>query len=287
MEEQTAQTGLLDIQSLVNKGSELAIGYAPKVLLAILTLIIGSWIIKRIVGVVTMGIKRSGMDDTLSSFLASLINIALKIMLLLSVASMFGINTTSFIAIFSALMVGIGMALNGTLGHVASGVMLMIFKPFKVGDLVTIGGGGTTGTVDSISAFNTILKTLDNKRVIIANSNVTGNDITNISGQGEVGVELTFGIGYNDNIDKAREIILDVGSKCPYILDAPAQGVVVAELGDSSVNLATRPFCKSEHYWDTLFYMQENVKKEFDNAGIGIPYPTMDLNITGGAVPTA
>ena len=156
--------------------------------------------------------------------------------------------------------------------------MLMIFQPFKIGDLVKI-GGDHMGTVEGINAFNTTLKTLDNQRIIIGNSNVTGNSITNVSGQGTVGVELTFGIGYGDDIDKAREIILDVGKSSPHILDTPAQGVVVAELGDSSVNLATRPFVKSEHYWDTLFYMQENVKKAFDKAGIGIPYPTMDINM--------
>ncbi len=275
------------IAGYTDKGISMAIEYAPKVALAIITLVIGSWIIKRIVRVAEKGIARSGMDETLSKFVASLLNIALKIMLLLSVAAMFGINVTSFVAIFSALMVGIGMALNGTLGHAAAGVMLMIFKPFKVGDLVKIGGGGTVGTVDAINAFNTTLKTLDNKRIIIANSNVTGNDITNISGQGEVGVELTFGIGYSDDIDKARDVILQVGESCPYILDAPAQGVVVGELGDSSVNLNTRPFCKSEHYWDTLYFMQENVKKEFDKQGIGIPYPTMDVNMVGGAAPNA
>ncbi len=269
----------MDITALTEKGLGMAMEYAPKVLLAILTLIVGFWIIKKIVKIANKGIRSSGMDESLSTFLASLLNIALKIMLFISVASMFGVNTTSFIAIFSALMVGVGMALNGTLGHAAAGVMLMIFKPFKIGDLVTIGGGGTTGTVEAINAFNTTLKTLDNKRIIIANSNVTGNDITNISGQGEVGVELTFGIGYGDDIDKARNIILQVGKNCPFILDNPSQGVVVAELGDSSVNLATRPFCKSEHYWDTLFYMQENVKKEFDKQGVGIPYPTMDLNM--------
>jgi len=276
------------IAKYMDMGIEMAIAYVPKVFLAILTLIIGFWIIGRVVRFARAAISSSGLDITLSKFIASLLSIALKIMLLLSVASMFGVNTTSFIAIFSALMVGIGMALNGTLAHVASGVMLMIFKPFKVGDLVKIGGGATVGTVDAINAFNTTLKTLDNKRIIIANSNVTGNDITNISGQGQVGVELTFGIGYDDDIDKARQIILEVGKKCPHILDgssAPAQGVVVAELGDSSVNLATRPFCKSEHYWDTLFYMQEQVKKEFDKQGIGIPYPTMDLNVKGGSVP--
>jgi len=269
----------MDFQAFIDKAFDMATAYAPRVLLALVTLIIGFWIIGKIVKLAKRAIKASGLDETLSKFLASLVSIILKVMLLLSVASMFGISTTSFIAIFSALMIGVGMALNGTLGHAAAGVMLMIFKPFKVGDLVKIGGGGTIGEVDSINAFNTTLKTLDNQRIIIANSNVTGNDITNISGQGEVGVELTFGIGYDDNIDKARQVILEVGKSCPHILNSPAQGVVVAELGDSSVNLATRPFCKSEHYWDTLFYMQENVKKAFDKEGIGIPYQTIDVNM--------
>lgn len=271
------EESLLNLPSLMEKGAGMAVEYAPKVLLALLTLVVGFWIIKRIVSFSNLAIQKSGMDETLTNFLSSLISIGLKIMLLLSVASMFGVNTTSFIAIISALMVGIGMALNGTLGHVASGVMLMIFKPFKVGDLVKIGGGGTVGTVDSINAFNTTLKTLDNKRIIIANSTVTGNDITNISGQGEVGVEMTFGIGYDDDIDAARKVILEVGERCPYILDSPPQGVVVSELADSSVNLSTRPFCRSEHYWDTLFYMQENVKKAFDKQDIGIPYQTLEL----------
>lgn len=270
----------MEVTKYLDKAINMAIEYAPKVALAIVTLIIGLWIIKRVVKWINKAIQNSGMDETLSTFLSSLVSIALKLMLLFSVAGMFGIDTTSFIAIFGALMVGVGMALNGTLGHAAAGVMIMIFKPFKIGDLVEI-AGGRIGTVDAINAFNTTLKTLDNKRIIIANSNVTGNDIVNISGQGVVGVELTFGIGYGDDIDKARAAILKVGKECPYILEDPAQGVVVAELADSSVNLATRPFCKSEHYWDTLFFMQENVKKEFDAQGIGIPYPTMDLNMVG------
>lgn len=262
----------------VQKIMDMAIAYAPKVLLALLTLIIGFWVISKITGYLKRVMKLRGMDETLSNFLASLASIAMKVMLLLSVAAQFGVNTTSFIAILGALMVGIGMALNGSIGHLASGVMLMIFKPFKVGDLVTI-GGGNTGVVESINAFNTTLATLDNKRIIIANSNVTGNTITNISGQGTVGVELTFGIDYNASIDEAREIILGVGKECPHVLDNPAQGVVVAELGDNSVNLATRPFCKSEHYWDTYFYMNEHVKKQLDKSGIGIPYPQVDVHM--------
>ncbi|NNF35652.1 MAG: mechanosensitive ion channel family protein [Saprospiraceae bacterium] len=262
----------------VQKIMDMAIAYAPKVLMALLTLIIGFWIISKIIGYLKRVMKHRGMDDTLSNFLASLASIAMKVMLLLSVAGQFGVDTTSFLAILAALMVGIGMALNGSIGHLASGVMLMIFKPFKVEDIVTI-GGGETGKVEAINAFNTTLATLDNKRIIIANSNVTGNTITNISGQGTVGVELTFGIDYNASIDEARAIILGVGKDCPHVLNDPAQGVVVAELGDNSVNLATRPFCNSEHYWDVYFYMNEHVKKQLDKAGIGIPYPQVDVHM--------
>jgi len=255
----------------------MAVQFAPKVLLAILTLIFGFRIIGKISRVLGKALSATGMDITLTKFLVSLASITMKVLLLLSVAGMFGVNTTSFVAILGALMVGIGMALNGSIGHAASGIMLMIFKPFKVGDLVDI-GGGHVGTVEAINAFNTTLATLDNKRIIVANGNVTDNTITNISGQGTVGVELTFGIGYNDSIDEARDAIIAVGKACPWILDDPAQGVVVGELADSSVNLNTRPFCKSEHYWDTIFYMQEYVKKEFDKRGISIPFPQMDVH---------
>lgn len=251
--------------------------YLPRIASALLILIIGFWIIGILNGYIRKAIGRSGVDATLAKFLTSLVSAGMKIMLLLSVAAKFGVNTTSFIAILGALTVGIGMALNGSIGHLASGVMLMIFKPFKVGDLVEI-GGGHSGTIEEINAFNTTLLTLDNKKIIVANSNVTGNTITNISGQGTIGVELTFGIGYGDSIDKARKIILEVGDSCPHILKDPAQAVVVAELADSSVNLATRPFCKSENYWDTYFYMQENVKKAFDAQGISIPFPQIDVH---------
>ena len=262
----------------VEKLMDMAIGYAPKVLMAIVTLIIGFWIIGKITSFIKSALSAKGLDETLNRFLTSIASIGMKVMLLLSVAGQFGVNTTSFVAILGALMVGIGMALNGSIGHLASGVMLMIFKPFKVGDLVTI-GGGETGKVESINAFNTTLATVENRRIIIANSNVTGNTITNISGQGTIGVKLIFGIAYDASIDQARDIILNVGKECPYVLEEPLQIVSVAELGDNSVNLITRPFCKSEHYWDTFFYMNENVKKGLDAAGIGIPFPQVDVHM--------
>ncbi len=192
----------VDLQSISETLTNMVIQYAPKVLLAILTLVVGFWMIGKISSVLRKALSSSGMDITLTKFLGSLASMGMKVMLLLAVASMFGVNTTSFIAVFGALMIGIGMALNGSIGHAASGIMLMIFRPFKIGDLVEI-GGGHLGTVDSINAFNTTLATLDNKRIIVANGNVTGNTITNISGQENVGVELTFGIGYGDSIDAA------------------------------------------------------------------------------------
>ena len=262
----------------MEKITDMAIEYAPKVVGALIALIIGFWIIGWVTGLLRKTLQKRDVDPTIQPFLVSLVSVGLKVLLLLSVAQMFGIETTSFVAIFGALAFAVGMALQGSLGHFASGVLLLVFKPYKVGDLVTI-GGGETGTVEGIQIFNTILATLDNKRIIVPNGVVTSNVITNISGQGIIGVELTFGIGYNDSIDKAREIILRVGKECPWILDDPAQGVVVGELGDSSVNLNTRPFCKSEHYWDTLFYMQEHVKKAFDAEGVSIPFPQVDVHM--------
>lgn len=262
----------------LDKLSELITAYAPKVVGALLTLIIGFWIVGRIIRGVERNMENRKMDETIRPFLTSLISVGLKVMILLAAASMFGIEITSFVAIFGAMAFAVGLALQGSLGHFASGVLLLTFRPYKVGDLITI-GGGQTGTVVGIQIFNTVLATLDNKRIIVPNGVVTSNVITNISGQGTIGVELTFGIGYGDSIDKAREIILRVGKECPWILDDPQQGVVVGELGDSSVNLNTRPFCKSEHYWQTFFYMQENVKKGFDAGGVSIPFPQMDVHM--------
>ena len=265
---------LFDIDSL----RELATFYLPKVALAIVVLILGFWIANRLTTLARRGMEGRNMDSSVVPFLSSLISVGLKVMVLLTAASMFGIEVTSFIAIFSALAFAIGLALQGSLGHFASGVMLLTFKPYRVGDVVTI-GGGNTGMVEGIQVFNTVLLTLDNKRIIIPNGTVTSNTITNISGQNTIGVELTFGIGYTEDIDLARDIILRVGKECPYILDEPAQAVVVAELAESSVKLATRPFAKSEHYWDALFYMQEHVKKAFDREGVKIPFPQRDVHL--------
>lgn len=268
----------MDLSFITEDQKTLIIGYAVAIATALAILIIGFWIANRLAKLAANQMKRSGVDATIIKFATSLISTGLKILVLLVAVAQVGIEATGFVAVIGALTFALGFALQGTLGHFASGVMLLFFRPYDVNDLVTI-GGGETGNVVELGIFNTVLKTLDNKRVIVPNGTVASNIITNISGQGTIGVELTYGIGYNDSIDKAREVILAVGKECPWILDEPGQGVVVASHGDSSVNLATRPFCKSEHYWDTFFYMQENVKKAFDREGISIPFPQTDVHL--------
>ncbi len=268
----------MELNFLTEDNLELVKLWAINVAIAIAIVIIGFMVASWLTKLMTKQLDRNKTDPTIVNFARSAVGTGLKILVILVAAGHVGIETTSFIAIIGALAFAIGFALQGTLGHFASGVMLLFFRPYKVGDLVTI-GNDRTGTVQELQIFNTILLTLDNRKIIVPNGTVTSNTIINISGQGIIGVELTYGIGYNDSIDKAREVILRVGRECPTIIDEPAQGVVVASHGDSSVNLATRPFCKSEHYWDTFFYMQEHVKKAFDAEGISIPYPQMDVHV--------
>lgn len=266
----------LDMEKL----SELITTYAPRVIGAILTLIIGLWVIGWITNMLDRGLHSRKMDETLRPFLRSIVGVGLKVLLLLTVASMFGIETTSFIAIFGALALAIGMALQGSLGHFASGVLLLTFRPYKVGDLVDI--GDKIGVVEGIHVFNTTLLTPDNKRVIIPNGVVTSGVIVNISGPGIIRVDMTFGIGYPDDIDKARTVFLQVADSCPHVLEVPPTDIFVSGLGDSSVNFAVRPWAKSEDYWSVYFFMHEHIKKELDKAGIGIPFPQMDVHFPAG-----
>ncbi|MFT7606766.1 MAG: small conductance mechanosensitive channel, partial [Saprospiraceae bacterium] len=208
----------MDIQTIIEKITGMAIEYAPTVLMAIVTLIIGFWIIGWIRKFAEKALTRGQVDKTIRPFLLSLITVGLKVLLLLSVAGKFGVETTSFIAILGAMAFAVGLALQGSLGNFASGVMILLFKPYKVGDLVDV--QGNTGFVHEIQIFNTLLLTPDNKKVIIPNSIVTSGAITNISGQGEIRVDMTFGIGYTDDIDKARTIIQKVAASCPQVLQS-------------------------------------------------------------------
>ena len=265
----------------LDKISDMIVEYTPRVIGAILTLIIGFWIIDRVTNLVRRTMKKREVDATIRPFLASLVDIVLKVLLLLSVASMFGVETTSFVAMFGAIAFAIGLALQGSLGHLASGILLLIFKPYEVGDLVEI--EGETGVVQAIHLFNTILLTLDNKKVIIPNGVVTGGVTKNISGQGEIRVDMTYGIGYDDDIDQARKVIQEVADSCPQVLKDRPVDIFVCEHADSSINFAVRPWAKSQHYWDVYFYMHEHIKKAFDKAGVGIPFPQVDVHMKNGA----
>lgn len=252
-------------------------GIAKTAIFAIITLVIGFIVIKWIMSFAKKVLANKGVDKDLRPFLASILDTGLKIALLITVAGMFGVNTASFIAVLGAMTFAIGMALQGSLGHFAAGVMILLFKPYRTGDLVDI--QGFVGVVDEIQIFNTVLLTPDNKKVILPNGTITSGPITNISGQGEIKVVMSYGIGYPDDIDKARATIQKVADECPHVIHEKPVDIFVEALGDSSVNFAVRPWAKSEHYWDVFFYMHENVKKAFDKNNIGIPYPTMDVNM--------
>jgi len=245
--------------------------------LAIIVWIVGSFIVNKLTSLMGKAMERSSMDASLRPFLKSMIGALLKVLLLLAVASTLGMQVTSFVAILSAAAFAVGMALQGGLANFAGGVMILTFRPFKVGDLIE--AQGYTGEVKEIQIFNTILNTLDNETIIIPNGPLSNGTMTNFTTLGKRGLVMTFGIGYGDDIDKAKQVIQDVKAACPHLVDKDASAPAVASLGDSSVNLGIRLWVEPAKYFDALFYMNEHVKKAFDKEGVGIPYPTMDVNI--------
>ncbi|MFA8434558.1 MAG: mechanosensitive ion channel family protein [Marinifilaceae bacterium] len=256
---------------------ELGLAYAPRLLLAILTLLIGLWVIKGITRATRKVMEKREVDETLKPFFVSIINILLKIMLLISVIGMVGVEMTSFIAILAAAGLAVGMALSGTLQNFAGGVMILVFRPFKVGDLLE--AQGYLGVVKEIQLFNTILLSLDNKTIILPNGGLSGSSMINYSTQPIRRVDMTFGIGYSDDIDKAKGILNTLLTDHPKVLKDPAHFVAVSELADSSVNFTVRAWVKGQDYWDVYFFMQETVKKEFDKNEVGIPFPQRDIHV--------
>jgi small conductance mechanosensitive channel len=251
--------------------------YGIKVVIAIVVLIIGLWIIKRIVRTTDRLMTKRDVNVSLRGFLRSLISILLKIMLIISIAEMVGLKTTSFIAVLGAAGLAIGFALQGTLANFAGGVMILLFKPFKVGDLIE--SQGHRGKVKEIHIFVTILTTFENKTVILPNAAVSNNDIVNYTTQGILRVDLTFGISYSSNIKEAKDTLMKIMTDHPKVLKDPAPFVGVSELADSSVNLAVRPHAKSEDYWTVYFDVYEAGKLALDKAGVTIPFPQMDVHL--------
>ena len=267
----------MNTEKILDFISEKTLEYGPKLIGAILVWIIGSWIIKILLKSFSKVLDKKNTDASLKPFLKSLIGTLLKIMLVISVLSMLGIEMTSFIAILGAAGLAVGMALSGTLQNFAGGVMILIFKPFKVGDVIE--AQGHLGGVSEIQIFNTILKTPDNKTIIIPNGGLSNSSMVNYSTEELRRVDWTVGIGYGDDVDKARKVIENMCNNDVRILKDPAVFIGVSELADSSVNFAVRAWVKGSDYWDVFFNLNEEIYKTFDKEGLNIPYPQMDVHV--------
>jgi len=266
------------VETLTMKGYELGLEYAPKLALAIITLIVGLWIIGIVTRLFKASMERSKVDKTLIPFMSNLASWILKLLLFISVASMLGIATTSFIAVLGAAGLAIGLALQGSLANFAGGVLVMVFKPYKVGDLVE--AQGHLGVVKEVQIFNTILVSPHNKQIIIPNGLASNGSIINYTTEGQLRVDLSIGIAYDESIENAKAVILDVLTQHDKVLAEPAPFVGVSELADSSVNLTVRPYCNVADYWTVFFDINEQMKVALDNNDISIPFPQRDVHIT-------
>jgi small conductance mechanosensitive channel len=255
----------------------IATTYGLQVFGALATLVIGIWIAKWLAKLSGKVLDKRNVDPTISKFVISLVKITLITFVIISAVDQVGIETTSFVAIIGAAGLAVGFALQGSLSNFASGVMLIIFKPIKVGDYIE--GGGASGSVESIGIFVTTLVTPDNKVVYIPNSALMGSNITNYSTKDTRRVDMVFGIGYGDDIDRAKNVIKSIIDSDSRILKDPATQIVVSELADSSVNFNVRPWVNSADYWGVYFDVTELIKKKFDEQNISIPFPQRDIHM--------
>jgi len=251
--------------------------YSIKIVAAILIFIIGKWLSRRITNLLTKIMEKNNIDVTLVKFLSSIVYYTLFIVVMIAVAGQLGINTTSFLTIIGAAGLAIGLALKDSLSNLASGVMLIMFRPIKIGDFVD--AGGVTGTVQSIDIFNTTIHSIDNKKHIVPNALITSDVITNVTANDTRRVDLEIGIGYDDDITRAKGILAAIIKKEERVLEDPATNIAVSELGDSSVNFVVRPWVKTSDYWDVYFDLTEEIKITFDKEGISIPYPQQDVHL--------
>ncbi len=251
--------------------------YGLKILSALLIFIIGKWIVKKITAVTRTLMEKAKVDKTLIEFAESLIYFLLLLMVIFASLNALGINTTSFLAVFGAAGLAIGLALQGSLANVGAAVLIIIFRPFKVGDFVE--AGGATGTVEDVNLFSTIIAPVDNRTIIVPNAAIVGGNITNYSMKPQRRVDHVFGISYDDDLKLAKETLMDIITSDTRILQDPAPFVAVSELGDNSVNFTTRAWVDTADYWDVYFEMIEKVKLSFDEKGLSFPYPQMDVHL--------
>ena len=238
---------------------------------------IGLWIISGISGMATRAMQRSGLDKDVVPFLGTLLNVLLKVLLVLSIAGMVGIETTSFVALIGMVGLAIGMALQGTLGHFASGVMILMFKPYKQGDLIDI--QGQIGHVEEVQVFNTVIRTPDNKRVVIPNGIATSGLITNLSAFNCLRVDLKIAMPYEEDFDKVKGIVLKALQATPKVLSDPAPVVEIESFGEHNVTLVVRPYATTADYWDVYFQSYRNIKQALGAQQIKVAYPKREVTV--------
>jgi len=259
------------MENYIEDIKDLLFEYAPSVITALVILIVGLFAIKFIVNSSRKIMNKRGVDITLQKFLLNLGSWILKILLFITVISQLGVATTSFAAIVAAAGLAVGLALQGSLANFAGGVLIMIFRPIKIGDLIE--AQGEIGVVKEIEIFTTKLTGLSNKEIIIPNGSLSNGNIVNYSTEGTRRVDLVVGVSYDSDIKQTKDVLINILTSNDKVLKDPKPSVTVLALADSSVNFAVRPWCKTEHYWDVFFETTENVKLELDKAGIEIPYP--------------
>ena len=265
------------MQNLFQTIWELLAIYGLKVIAALVIMSLGRWLAKVIKSIIKKIMLKREIEPTLISFTADLAYFALLVFVVIAALGQLGIQTTSFIAVIGAAGLAIGLSLQGSLANFASGFLMILFRPFKVGDYIE--GAGVGGTVEKIKIFTTQLQTPDNKTIIIPNAKLTNDNIVNYSSKGTRRVDLIFGISYGDDIDTAKKIMSDVIAADDRILKDPPPQIVVLELADSSVNFAVRPWVKSGDYWNVRCDLTETIKKQFDKNGISIPFPQRDVHV--------
>ena len=265
------------MEEILDKIYQLLTVYGLKVLAALAIFALGRWVAKGVRKLVEGIMTRGKVDPTLITFTSNMAYIGLLAFIVIAALGQLGIQTTSFIAILGAAGLAVGLALQGSLSNFAAGFLLIIFRPFKVGDLIE--AAGVFGVVEAIQIFTTQLKTADNKTVIVPNAKLTEDNIVNWTVKGTRRVDMVFGIGYDDDIDKARSLMADIIAEDSRILKTPPPQISVSELADSSVNFVVRPWVKVEDYWGVHFDLTEKIKKAFDANGVSIPFPQRDVHV--------
>jgi len=273
IEENLTALSNIDVQQLIET---YVLPWGINIVMALAIFVIGKFIIKMIVSFSKRLMTKAKVDEILINFVSSIVKTVLLLFVVIAALNQLGVNTTSLIALIGAAGLAIGLALQGTLQNLASGVMLIIFRPFDAGHFVE--AAGVSGVVEQIGIFTTTMRTGDNREVIIPNGEIFGGTITNYSKRSTRRVDMVFGIGYDDDIKKAKDIMFRVLNEDERVLKDPAPLVAVAELADSSVNFNVRPWCATAEYWDVYFDTHEKIKLAFDAEGISIPYPQMDIH---------